>query len=108
MTANEDLLPDNPPSAAQVVHIDDIWPVIERFLDSLHRVEERALARRILIGRLKHPELGGHPRPAPRIPPSGWGPSRTAGPWCARCGSPRHYHDIDGQNDSCDGYVEAR
>lgn len=89
--------------------IEEIWPLIVRFLNGLDTWGQRMQARKILIGRLKHPEMDAHPESAVNVHPK----QRSAGPQpsaasCARCGSPRRYHDIDGQHDGCDGYVEQK
>lgn len=99
--------PDGPVSSDA---IEEIWPLIVHFLNRLDDRQQRMQARRILIGRLKHPEMDAHPGSATNVHPKQAG---AGGPYpstasCARCGSPRRYHDIDGQHDGCDGWIEEK
>lgn len=85
--------------------VDTVMTMIANLPDE----DSRDVARKKLLRRLQHPELGACPNPDdPAIHPKP-GTNLAAhqyGPVCV-CGSPRYGHDIDGQRDDCDGYVEA-
>ncbi len=94
--------------------VPELVDVIEWMITQLHTEADRAKARLILQRRLQHPEIDANNaqishHDGPVIHPKSGGrlAAHDGGPVCV-CGNRRSSHDIDGQRNDCDGYVEAQ
>lgn len=77
-------------------------------LSELPDEASRVRVRKILKRRLMHPEGSTIDTHTNVHPPSGGATAASqGGPLCV-CGRTRRQHDIDGQRNDCDGFVEEK
>lgn len=91
-----------------VSDVDRLWITVERALDDMTTLD-RAQARKVLIRRLRHPEMGAHPEATPPQNNRRGPMPKIASPLCY-CGAPRSKHAEDGTYDpnGCGMYMSAR